>query len=64
MRGLLGAAPTAEELDEQEQVFLEDMFALLQAAHFRVLRVDEWATAQEESFTVRCCLLPSTPRTR
>ncbi len=47
------AAPTPEELDERELVFLEDMHALLQAAHFRMLRADEWATAQAESFTVR-----------
>ena len=32
---------------------LTTRWALLQAAHFRVLRADEWTTAQEENFTVR-----------
>ena len=47
------AEPSAEELDEQEMTFLEDMYQLMQAAHFRLLSADDWKTAQAEQFTVR-----------
>ena len=33
--------------------FLEDMYQLMQAAHFRLLSADDWKTAQAEQFTVR-----------
>ena len=32
--------------------FLEDMYQLMQAAHFRLLSADDWKTAQAEQFTV------------
>ncbi len=35
--------------------FLEDMYQLMQAAHFRLLSADDWKTAQAEQFTVRLC---------
>ena len=40
---------------------MEDLVQLLQAAHFRVLSADEWATAQQENFTVRGFLRAKTP---
>jgi len=46
------AGPSAEELDEQEMTFLEDIYQLMQAAHFRLLSADDWKTAQAEQFTV------------
>ena len=65
------AGPSQEELDRQEMAFVEDMFQLLQAAHFHVLSADEWATAQQESFTVcardalvLCCCSPRTASVR
>ena len=32
--------------------FLEDMYQLMQAAHFRLLSAEDWKTAQAEQFTV------------
>ena len=51
-RHAVHAGPAPGDLDEQEVTFLEDMYQLLQAAHFRVLSGEEWETAKEESFTV------------
>ena len=60
--------PSPEELDRQEMTFVEDMFQLLQATHFRVLSADEWATAQQENFTVcplvHCLVRSSFPPTQ
>lgn len=39
--------------------FLEDMYQLMQAAHFRLLSADDWKTAQAEQFTVRLCQHPT-----
>ena len=36
MWAFIPTAPTPEQLDEQEQVFLDDMFALLQVIPFHV----------------------------
>ncbi|KAK9905089.1 hypothetical protein WJX75_009516 [Coccomyxa subellipsoidea] len=47
----LGTEPTEEELDEMEMTFMEDMWQLMQASHFRLLSEDDWDTAQEEQFT-------------
>jgi recombinational DNA repair ATPase RecF len=47
-----GAGPSHKELNELEISFLEDIYQLMQAAHFRLLSEEEWATAQEEEFTV------------
>lgn len=47
------AEPSPEDLDEQEMTFLEDMYQLMQAAHFRLLSAEDWNTAQAEQFTVR-----------
>ncbi len=35
-----------------EVTFLEDMYELMQASHFRLLSGDDWDTAQDEQFTV------------
>ena len=53
-RAFMYAGPSAEELDEQEMTFLEDIYQLMQAAHFRLLSADDWKTAQAEQFTVSC----------
>lgn len=39
-------------MDEVEMIFLEDMYQLMQASHFRLLSEEDWATAQDEQFTV------------
>ena len=35
-----------------EMTFMDDMWQLMQASHFRLLSEDDWDTAQEEQFTV------------
>ncbi|EIE18772.1 hypothetical protein COCSUDRAFT_60075 [Coccomyxa subellipsoidea C-169] len=45
------AGPTEEELDEMEMTFMEDVWQLMQASHFRLLSKEDWETAQEEQFT-------------
>lgn len=54
------AGPSEEELDRQEVSFLEDIYQLMQAAHFRLLSEEDWATAQDEEFTVRISHLSNT----
>lgn len=45
-----------------EMTFMEDMWQLMQASHFRLLSKDDWDTAQEEQFTVSSSKhVPSTP---
>lgn len=46
------AGPSEEELDDMEMAFLEDMYELMQASHFRLLSEEDWDTAQDEQFTV------------
>lgn len=36
---------------------MEDMYQLMQAAHFRLLSAEDWNTAQAEQFTVSPSLL-------
>ena len=52
-QALMHAEPSPEDLDEQEMTFLEDVYQLMQAAHFRLLSAEDWNTAQAEQFTVR-----------
>ncbi|CAL8464423.1 g3958 [Coccomyxa elongata] len=46
-----GTEPSEEELDDMEMAFLEDMYELMQASHFRLLSEEDWDTAQDEQFT-------------
>ena len=48
----------AQQADKDEVDFLEDLYALLKAAHFRVLTVEEWEAAVRYDFTVSHCVHP------
>ena len=41
------------QADKDEVDFLEDLYALLRAAHFSVLSAEEWQSACNHDFTVR-----------
>ena len=41
------------QIDKDEVDFLEDLYALLKAAHFRTLSLQEWQAACDNDFTVR-----------
>lgn len=43
-----------------EMTFMEDVWQLMQASHFRLLSKEDWETAQEEQFTVSPHHLSST----
>lgn len=42
-----------------EMNFLEDMYELMQASHFRLLSEEDWDTAQDEQFTVSLFQIPA-----